>query len=470
MLWTICVLGRVELNGYNVPSAAGMRAKMNAKNNAFVSEILARLKTAKDTADTGVIMLWILDNINQSPAAQDDDKNVGDAQDDTPEDDTPEDDTPEDDTPEDDADKNVGDGGDAQDDDAPEDDDAEDWTDPNVGDAQDDDTGGGLADPGAEDDDAPGGDVGTGGVGDDADDAIDWKTNDADDLEDTEPNVADVTEQIGTDVYNAEVLNSVLSRAVVSREIQTEAAIHGNGDRLEDYKDGVPVPSKLKTQIRSIVSAPGRVDKRRWQENGRLDLRAVPAMRCGARNVYKRRRKTEAVQSVVSLLIDLSHSMNGRRRIGAAVGLAGHLGECLKAAGVSFEIMGFKGSDKSYAIKTLSEPWNVSAMANVATSANAANGQTNISSAIVRASQRLRGVQNVTRRIVLVLTDGDCGYGPRAVKASIKYAETIGVETAGIGLQNDVSGVFPVSQSVFDVADLARDGLGVLAKTLGRAR
>ena len=474
MLWTICVLGRMELNGYDIPSAAGIRSKMSAKNNAFVSEILKRLATAKDTADAGKIMLWIMSSINKPAENNKPDTNPGDsddAQDDENDAGLPTE-TDNTQTIPGDSDDDAQD--DENDDDTPGQPDADEWEDPETDDdAQDDesDAGNGAGLPPETDDESDGGESIAPGVGDDDENAISWENAQDDDLKNAEPDVSDVAKQVGIKRFDAQVLGSVLTKAVVSKEIQAQAkkSFWITAGDLKPYKDGVPVPAKMKTQIRGIVRAPGRLDKRRWQENGRLDLRAVPSMRCGNKNVYKKRRKTEAVNSAVSLLVDLSFSMNGAE-IRAAVGLAGHLGECLKSAGVPFEIVGFKGGDKSYMIKSVTEPWNNDAIKNVVTTADAADGSTNISNAIVRAAQRLRGVQNVSRRIILCLTDGGCAYGPQSVQASIKYAETIGVETAGLGLLEDISDVFPLYQNVENVGALGRDGLDVLARALGRAR
>lgn len=235
-------------------------------------------------------------------------------------------------------------------------------------------------------------------------------------------------------------------------------------------KADIAVPSKLKTQVRAIVRAPGRTDRRRWQDAGRLDVRAIPAMRAGRKNVFRTRRKQDAVNSVVSLILDLSPSMGGRR-IHAACGLAVHLGEALKAAGVPFEIMGFRGGETVYAVKTLAEAWNRAAVENIGKAEYSLGGGTNITSSVVAGALRLRDVANVNRRIMLVLTDGGCGCGPWALRAAVDYAESVGVEVAGLGIGggSDVR-AFKVAQKIDDVRDLGAAGLDILARQLGAAR
>jgi len=223
----------------------------------------------------------------------------------------------------------------------------------------------------------------------------------------------------------------------------------------------------LKAQVRTIVRAPGRTDVRRWQDAGRLDVRAIPAMRAGRRSVFKKKRKTLSVNSAVSLVVDLSPSMGDR--IKSATGLAVHLGDALKAAGVPFEIVGFRGGDCAYAIKTFSENWDKKALSHCGNMLMNLGGGTNITSAITSAAGRLRKVANVNRRIMLVLTDGRCGSGSFAVRAAGAYAKTVGVEVAGIGIGCDVSDAFAIAQNVYKIRDLGSTGLDVLVNRLGSA-
>jgi len=74
-----------------------------------------------------------------------------------------------------------------------------------------------------------------------------------------------------------------------------------------------------------------------------------------------------------------------------------------------------------------------------------------------------------TRRILIVLTDGDCDYGSDAVATACRVAATMGVEAVGIGMQAaGVTRAFPprYSVNVQDLDQLAQVGLGVLVDML----
>jgi hypothetical protein len=79
------------------------------------------------------------------------------------------------------------------------------------------------------------------------------------------------------------------------------------------------------------------------------------------------------------------------------------------------------------------------------------------------------GEVNATRRVLMVLTDGECDYGPDAVTRACTIAADLGVETVGIGMAcAAVTAAFPkrYSVNVENLAQLAQTGLGVLVRML----
>jgi len=60
---------------------------------------------------------------------------------------------------------------------------------------------------------------------------------------------------------------------------------------------------------------------------------------------------------------------------------------------------------------------------------------------------------------------------PWALRAAVDYAESVGVEVAGLGIGggSDVR-AFKVAQKIDDVRDLGAAGLDILARQLGAAR
>jgi len=93
---------------------------------------------------------------------------------------------------------------------------------------------------------------------------------------------------------------------------------------------------------------------------------------------------------------------------------------------------------------------------------------TPLSPAIIGAAENLASVQ-ANRRILLVLTDGQCDLGPQAVSSACNIAATMGVETVALGMAcSDVIEAFPrgYSVNVENLEGLASVGMGVLANML----
>jgi nitric oxide reductase activation protein len=93
---------------------------------------------------------------------------------------------------------------------------------------------------------------------------------------------------------------------------------------------------------------------------------------------------------------------------------------------------------------------------------------TPMSPAIIACAGLLADV-SATRRILLVLTDGECDYRAKAVTSACRLAADMGVETVGIGMDCEaVVEAFPprYSVNVKSLTQLATTGLGVLADML----
>lgn len=196
-------------------------------------------------------------------------------------------------------------------------------------------------------------------------------------------------------------------------------------------------PAKLKRHLTMAVKAPERVGRERYQSSGRLDMRNLAGIATRADTVYRRRTEDEAREAVVSILLDMSGSMNSHRRSIAAKAMAMHMGDALKAAGVKFEIVSFStgGGPIVSVSKPVNKGWNDEAKVKVAHMSGHAG--TAMLPAISFCAQRLLDVGNVTRRILLVLTDGEDHYSPAANALNCNSWRRKGVEIAGIGLMLD---------------------------------
>ena len=132
-------------------------------------------------------------------------------------------------------------------------------------------------------------------------------------------------------MHAATVLNVRLPR---EREIE-----RGGNPKIAAAR--IASPAKLRRHLTMAVKSPERVAHERYQVSGRLDLRNLVGLSIGAPNVFRRRVEEEGREAAVSILMDVSGSMSGER-IAAAKAMALHMGDALKAAGVKFEIAGFR--------------------------------------------------------------------------------------------------------------------------------
>ena len=223
-------------------------------------------------------------------------------------------------------------------------------------------------------------------------------------------------------------------------------------------------PAKLRRHLTMAVKSPERVANERRQVSGRLDMRNLVGLATGAPNVFRRRVEEEGREAAVSILIDISGSMAGER-LNAAKAMALHMGDGLKAAGVKFEIAGF---DDVCVVrpKQFSEGWAEPTRRKIA-GLRTLQG-TGMLPAMKAQAERLIKVGNVTRRILLVLTDGQDSYAADANAALCTFYAGRGVEIIGIGLMTHsvVSPFKGKATVVWDCRTLATDGLKALVKLL----
>jgi Mg-chelatase subunit ChlD len=195
----------------------------------------------------------------------------------------------------------------------------------------------------------------------------------------------------------------------------------------------IPSPARLRRHLTAAVKAPERVGTERFQSTGRLDLRNLAGIGTKSTTVYKRRIEDEAREAAVTLLIDRSSSMSTAGRMNAANAMALHMGDALHAAAVKFEIVMFSSGRTAVIIqKAFSERWNDITKSRVATTIPI-NG-TMMLPAITFCAKRLAKVPNVTRRVILALTDGDDSFTPAANRFNNRAWRAKGIEVAGIGL------------------------------------
>jgi len=219
---------------------------------------------------------------------------------------------------------------------------------------------------------------------------------------------------------------------------------------------------------RLLVSAEQRQVTHR-ETSGRLDRRALARMGAGASDVFTRRQETPGIDTAVLILIDGSASMD-HSRMTIAQTAAWHIAKAAEAAGGKVAIAHFSSYRMdTYAVVRIVKDWTMQAQDSAAAiSALDANGSTPLSPAIIECSRMLAGV-NATRRILLCLTDGECNFKQKGIRAACAIADDYGVEPVGIGINcAAVIAAFPprYSVNVESLDQLSATGLGVLVTML----
>jgi cobalamin biosynthesis protein CobT len=184
----------------------------------------------------------------------------------------------------------------------------------------------------------------------------------------------------------------------------------------------------------------------------------------GSPTVFSRRIEDEGREAAVILLIDVSGSMSGFP-LQCAKALALHMGDALKAAGVRFEVSAF---DDRFLVtpKPLAKPWNNETKRAVA--ALRCMAGTCMLTAIRACAERLVKTPNVTRRILMVLSDGADSYSASANGLQCATLRRRGVEVVGLalmspGMETAFAGAVV---NVRSAAQLSEQGLATLVKTL----
>jgi Mg-chelatase subunit ChlD len=344
----------------------------------------------------------------------------------------------------------------------------------------------------AQGDDAQGDDAqGDDAQGDDAqgDDAQGDDTKPGDGSGNEIASDVDLTDAIDAIAKRAGIANldehNVTDRSYLLPTLTTKvtlATTHGNAFTT-DYAtrrlgERMPRNSVLHGQIARLLVTDEQRRVTHHESSGRLDRRALARMRTGATDVYSRRSDTPGIDTALLILIDASSSMrlttpSGHSRMELAQTTAWHIGRAAESANAKLGIASFHWRDNvgtgGYTELEMVKPWTMPMAACATTIADIGpGGQTPLSPAIVEAANMLAGI-DASRRIIMVLTDGDCDLGPATVTGACRLAAARGVEAVGIGLNAPrVIAAFPpeYSVNVDNLDQLSAKGLGVLVDML----
>jgi cobalamin biosynthesis protein CobT len=222
----------------------------------------------------------------------------------------------------------------------------------------------------------------------------------------------------------------------------------------EDHNVGsAPVPARLKFEVKRLFDDSGLTEFTRNRKAGSVNVHALPSVATGNDRVFKRRLDVEGIDSSVVICLDVSGSMwdnygcTGYDKLVPALQTLQAMLETLSAAGVPTAVLTF-GSEVA-----VFKDWNVNHKRILPDLRHiGSGGGTNDYFAIKVAHEMLLG-RHEQRRIAFVITDGD---GNRSgVRQQIASGTALGLTTIGIGIQHDVSSVYPQSVNVRNMADLA---------------
>jgi predicted metal-dependent peptidase len=215
--------------------------------------------------------------------------------------------------------------------------------------------------------------------------------------------------------------------------------LRDNPAKLQQLNSG-----KLRYEIRKLFENSGYDDWSINKKSGALNVNALHSVNTNVR-VFKRHQEVEGIDSAVVILVDVSSSME--HRLPHARSAAAALYQTLTQAGVAVSVMAF---DHHASIPV---PFGLSVARGIdAISRIKLGGSTCDYFAIRMAHEMLLG-RREQRKVVLSLTDGEGQ--PKQARQQVEIGERLGITTIGIGIQENVSRVYPNAIRIDDLSDLA---------------
>jgi hypothetical protein len=233
------------------------------------------------------------------------------------------------------------------------------------------------------------------------------------------------------------------------------------GDRL---REAAARASKQRALLARALRASEIDEREGGRRSGRLDRSALARVAAGATNVFERRETSEGFDTDVSVLLDASGSMAGANMFSAMeVGLIVSQAAASVGACCTVEIFNSRGFWRAGTLagRRTPNPFEFGGMV------RNAGGGTPLSAHMARAAVAQAKRASQKRRVLFVITDGACDYGPGTVAHMAKYLEkTHGTVLAHVSIGTPLTGAFKAEVMVPVGVPLAEVGLGHFVKVL----
>jgi hypothetical protein len=290
---------------------------------------------------------------------------------------------------------------------------------------------------------------------------------------DVRPSDKDDLVSSGKDAYTQKQVTDILRKVVNATDSELKKPISGRSTKVwtvNGYVQSVDMvtanASKMGRQralLARAMKANDIDDYEGGKRIGRIDRRMIHKLATNTSvAVFGTRYQSEGYDTDVQILVDGSGSMNGNRII-AAASLALVVAQAAAQVGVVcnahlFEdeglLMMSKGRDKPVPRK-------------FAYAFNNTDSSTPLTKNLLTVAHLQHKRASGKRRILFVITDGDCDLGHDVVKAAGQYVESLGTEVANLHIGRQAMGLFRNEVAV-DVNKVSNVGLKQLTAILER--
>lgn len=242
-------------------------------------------------------------------------------------------------------------------------------------------------------------------------------------------------------------------------DYEKNSRVVGAGFHLNATDDFQPtmVQGRLRHEVKRLFDNTGMEAWQRNRKAGAINVSALHRLGQSDR-LFQSRLEQEGTDSACVLLLDMSASMRdkseGRGRRRPAINACLSMYEALAHAGAQVTVVTFCDAI------SVAVPWGSTPAKARSLLRKARTGGGTQDYHALRYAHEMLLHRHEPRRVCIVLTDG---LGDEYnVKRQIASGENLGLTTLAIGIESDISHVYPQSVNVWELSDLGRAALGQL--------